>query len=487
MIPVLIPEGESKMLTVYPTLQRLDRYKRFGVCAALFLCASFPALAEEAESPNTPPPGLWDQDTLTGDWGGLRTRLADSGLSIGLIETSELLGNVSGGQRQGFDYMGRTELAVDLDLDKLAGWQGGLVHVNGYQIHGRGLAANNLGGNILDPSNIEATRTTRLFDAYFQQSLFDDKLSIRAGQIAADDEFLTSQYSANFINGTFGWAGIMASDLPSGGPAYPLATPGVRVKYAPSGNLSWQTAVFNGDPAGSTAGSSNPQIRDRAGTTFSTNRDLFAITEAAYALPADKDAGELPTTIKLGGWYHSGKFNDYRYDTNGGLIGATSGTARKDVNNYGLYSVLDKMLWAKPGTDDQGLSGFLRLAGAPDDRNLVSLYADTGLNYKGLFEGRDQDIAGIAIAFAKVGGSAIHQDKDYNLANPGATRPVRDYEAVIELTYQYVVAPWWTIQPDAQYIIHPAGYSASPTADTSAPTSAMKDAVVLGARTTIKF
>lgn len=454
------------------------------------LFAAGPLLAAEGEGSSRAVPAgedLWSQDTLTGDWGGLRTRLADSGLTLGLTEVSEILGNVSGGQRQGGDYMGRTELAVDLDLDKLAGWRGALFHANGYQIHGRGLTGHNLGGNMLDSSNIEATRTTRLFDAYFQQALLDDTLSVRIGQIAADDEFLTSQYAASFINGTFGWAGIMAADLPSGGPAYPLATPGVRVKYSPTESLSWQTALFNGDPAGSMVGNSNAQIRDRAGTTFSTNRDLFAITEAAYILPADRQIGELPASVKLGGWYHSARFNDYRYDVEDNQIGVTGSAARRDVNNYGLYAVIDKMLMAKPDTDDQGVSGFLRMAGAPDDRNLVSFYFDTGLTYKGPFEGRDSDIAGIAVSFAKVGDAAIDQDKDYNRANPRATRPVRDYEAAIELTYQYAAAPWWIIQPDIQYIIHPAGCGASPTADSSVSTSAMKDAFVLGARTTIKF
>lgn len=460
------------------------------ICAvsAIGLGAAAPLFAAEEPGGEQPRDGdLWSRDTMTGDWGGLRAAMADHGVSIALSEISEVLGNVSGGQRQGFDYMGRTELAVDLDLERIAGWRGAQIHVNGYQIHGRGLTGHNLGGNLLDPSNIEATRTTRLFDAYFQQALFDDTLSVRLGQLAADDEFLTSQYAANFINGTFGWAGIMAADLPSGGPAYPLATPGIRVKYSPTESLSWQTAVFNGDPAGSQSGNETAQIRDRAGTTFSTNRDLFAITEGAYALPADGQAGELPGTVKLGGWYHSGRFDDYCYDVGGTRIGESGADPRKDVNNWGLYAVIDKMLIAKPDSEDQGLSGFLRVAGAPGERNLVSFYVDTGLNYKGPFEGRESDIAGIAFSFAKIGDAAIDRDKDYNLANPGATRPVRDYEAVIELTYQYAVAPWWTLQPDAQYIIHPAGYAASPTADASLPATAMKDALVLGARTTIKF
>src|SRR6266853_1779525 len=89
-----------------------------------------------------------------------------------------------------------------------------------YQIHGRGLSANYLGNNLLTASNIEASRATRLFDLWLQQQLFGGLLSVRAGQIAADDEFIISQYGANFVNSTFGWPAIPAVNAPSGGPAY---------------------------------------------------------------------------------------------------------------------------------------------------------------------------------------------------------------------------------------------------------------------------
>lgn len=444
-----------------------------SVAIAMLLAAAPAAAQDGAAAETAKPAGIWERDTLTGDWGGTRTTLVDAGVTLGATEISEVLGNVSGGNRRGFDYMGRTEAVVDLDLDKILGWHSALIHVNGYQIHGRGLSTNNLGGNLLGPSNIEATRTTRLFDAYYQQSVLDDKVSIRAGQIAADDEFITSQYAGTFINSTFGWPGIMSNNLPDGGPAYPLATPGLRAKYTPTDAISWQTGLFNGKPAGAPGGAPS-QIRNRAGTTFSTDQDVFVISEVAYAVAADKDRGTVPASYKLGGWYHSGKFPDQR-------------TGALKVNDYGLHGVVDQMLLSKPGTDDQGLAGFVRMGLAPDDRNLVSAYADAGLNYKGPFEGRDGDIIGVAVSYAGVGSHAVDASRDYNTANPTATRPVRDYEAAIELTYQYVAAPWWSIQPDAQYIFHPGGNAANPAAAATVSAPAMKDAAIVGVRTTVKF
>lgn len=424
------------------------------------------------------PSGLWTRSSLTGDWGGARTTLMDRGVTLGVSEVAEVFGNATGGQKTGTVFTGRAEFDLDFDLEKLAGWSGAVVHVNAFQIHGRGLTNDTLGGNLLDPSNIEAHRSTRLFDAYLEQNLFDAMLSIRIGQIAADDEFQISDYGAALINGTFGWTALMAADLPGGGPGYPLATPGMRVKWKPSDAFYWQTAIFNGDPGGHCSG--DPQICNNDGLTFATDRNAFVISELGYSL-----TGKFPATFKLGGWYHSGSFADLQYDVDGGLAGATGETAYLHRNNYGAYAMIDAFLWRE--TDGQGLAGFFHIGAAPGDRNLVPFYFDTGLQYTGLIETRDSDIFALGFAFAKISDRARDRDQDYNEAHPSAIRPVRDYEAAIELSYSYVAAPWWTIQPDIQYILHPAGLSASPTTAPDRPAPAMKDAFVFGIRTAIQL
>ena len=45
---------------------------------------------------------------LLGDMWGLRPMLSKYGVTLSITETSEILGNVSGGTRQGFDYDGLT-------------------------------------------------------------------------------------------------------------------------------------------------------------------------------------------------------------------------------------------------------------------------------------------------------------------------------------------------------------------------------------------
>ncbi|HLJ22380.1 MAG TPA: carbohydrate porin, partial [Stellaceae bacterium] len=247
---------------------------------------------------------------------------------------------------------------------------------------------------------------------------------------------------------------------------------------------SLMAAVFNGDPAG--PGPGNPQSRDASGTAFRVNDGAFAIAEAAYALNQEKDATGLPGTYKLGGWYHSGRFADQRVDDKGvSLASPTStGVPAQHRGDYGLYALFDQMVWRVPETKDNGLGLFLRVAGSPSDRNLVDFYVDGGLNYKGLVPERNDDVLGLALAYARIGGAASGLDRDVNFFN-GTNRPVRDHEMALELTYRAQMTPWWTLQPDLQVIFHPGGHVPDPTDPTG--TRAIRDALVLGVRTSIAF
>src|SRR6185312_15042745 len=98
---------------------------------------------------------------------------------------------------------------------------------------------------------------------------------------------LVSQFGLRF-------PALTALDLPSGGPAYPLATPFARVKFQATEEFAMVAAIFNGDPA--PVGLGDPQLRDAGGTAFRTNDHLLGFTEFQYATGQGK--GELPATYK---------------------------------------------------------------------------------------------------------------------------------------------------------------------------------------------
>src|SRR5207302_566538 len=119
------------------------------------------------------------------------------------------------------------------------------------------------------------------------------------------------------------------------------------------------------------------------------------------------------------------------------------------------------------------LSVFARAGGAPADRNLVDIYFDGGLVYKGPF-GRADDQTGIAIAYARIGSSVEGFDADVARLT-GQFHPIRSGEAVLELTYRFQLTGWWQLQPDFQYIFNPGGGVANP----NSPGRRIGDAAVL--------
>ena len=92
-----------------------------------------------------------------------------------------------------------------------------------------------------------------------------------------------------------------------------------------------------------------------------------------------------------------------------------------------------------------------------------------------IFAGRDDDSLGIGLSCIRVGSHAIGYDQD-------SGNSVRSSETALELTYQYQVTPWWLIQPDFQYTLHP-GAGQNP----NNPLQSLRNTFVVGVRTTITF
>jgi porin len=429
--------------------------------------------AQAADQPNA----IWEQEKLTGDWGGARTALKDRGIDITLNYIAEGFDVLSGGLFKRPSYEGRAEFSLDADLQKLIGWTGGAAHVTVFNIHNSGHNVAERVGSIADPSNIDAVPTTRLYTAWFEQS-FGARFSVRIGQLAGDDEFITSETAGGLHNGTFGWAGILAANMTNGGPAYPLATPGVRAKAKLTDQLTVLAAVFSGDPAGPNC-NDDPQRCNAHGTTFSFYGGSLWMGEAQYTL----DAGGLAGVYKLGGWYATTNFADQRFgiDPTGAVLTLADPSMPDSLfrrGDWGVYGVADQMVWRSPGSS---LNLFMRGGVSPSDRNLISYYADGGAGIKGLLPGRPDDVLTLGVAYAKISPDAVALDQDM-LAINGAPYAIRDEEIVFEASYAAQIAPWWIVQPDIQYIVHPSGGQ-----NPDDPTLTHGHAFIAGIRSTIKF
>ena len=486
--------------------------RMFG--AAVLLLGALPAMAQTSPArPATPsdpadptpgqtdagvpspeaPTGLWERTNLLGDIGGLRPSLANRGVSFGLTETSEVLGNITGGVHRGAAYDGLTMMSLGVDTEKAFGLPGGVFNVSALQIHGRNLSTDNL-LTIQTASGIEAERTTRLWEFWYQQSFLDGKFDIKVGQQSLDQEFITSQGSSLFINTMMGWPALPSLDLYAGGPAYPLSSLGVRLRGQPTDSVTVLGGVFDDNPPGGPfADDSQLRGAERSGTKFNTGTGALFIAEVQYALQpppsGTPQAGAppppgLPGLYKLGAYYDTGSFPDQRFDPAGISLAdpASSGNPLMRHNNFGIYGVMDQMLWRPDPRSPRAVGVFARIMGGPGDRNLLNFTVNTGITLKAPFAGRDNDSVGLGYGFARVSNAASNLDKD-TVFYSGMGVPIRSSESFIELTYQAQIAPWWIVQPDLQYVFTPGGGIANPLT----PGQRVGNELVLGLRTDVTF
>ncbi len=406
------------------------------------------------------------RNQIVGEWLSDQPLLDRNGVVLFGGFTAEVWGNLAGGLQTGAVYSGLLDFGVAVDLGEAVGWQGATLSTAWLWLSGRD-ASVELTGNIFTVSDIAGYETLRMLELWFEQSLCDDKISLRAGQLAADSEFLVSDYGALFLNGTFGWPALAYMNLPSGGPAYPMGTLGARLALSPSDWFTFQSAVFQGNVFA--------QDVNRHGFDWSLDASTgFTFFNEAQVRWCQGDAGHgLPGCLKAGAWFQTGQYADP-------LAGAT------DAGNSGYYAIIDQLLFREPaarplsesvnslnGPPDvqtlyQGLGWFQRVGFAPPERNFTGFYLDTGFTYKGPLPGRDHDTAGVAFAFAQLGSAGRDALSDAGLAPAGG-------EMVLEFTYQAVVAPWFVVQPDVQYIINPGA-----STDTG-------NALVIGCRASLVF
>ena len=404
------------------------------------------------------PRSIFQRPLLLGDLDDTRNQLLYRfGLAISPSYIGEVQGNPTGGVEHGVTYDGVFNVAVDLDFDRLThGLTSDLtLHANALWIHGQGLSTRKV-GDFSNVSNISGYNGVRLQELWLEQDLWRKRISLRVGLLAADAEFFVSAYGSLFVNGTFGAFTFLGANVPNP-PIYPLAAPGVRFAFQPTSKFRFQAGIWMGD-----SGAQDDDNKHGTAFRFNSHDGALILSEVQYFLNQSPNDRGLVGTYKLGAFVHTGTFTTFDSQTRADL--GTGGLVRAG-DNYGIYGVMDQQL-LRAGGHSIGL--FVRAGSSPDDRSFVDWYVDGGFNFTGFVPGRIRDVAGIGVARSKV------SDR-FSDAQQAAGVGSFSGETVLEVTYKAVLAPWWSVQPDFQYVFNPSGQRGS------------RDAAVFGLRTAVAF
>lgn len=390
------------------------------------------------------------RDSLSNGFLGLNEALEPGGIQFGLSITSIYQQNTRGGistHRHQGRWSGSYDLEMELDMERLAGLEGGILYMHAEGTWSRRDIDETSIQSLFGVNGDFAPREAfNLIELWYQQSLWDDTLQVRFGKIDMTGGFecrgcpvsfdcnrYANDENTQFLNSAL----VNNPTIPF--PDYGI---GAMVLWTPS--EFWYVSLGLAD--------AQADKRETGLNTAFHQEDYFVYMAETGLLSAFESAnGDLPGAYRLGVWYDpqpKANLNETRF-------------YRDDT---GFYLSFDQMLSKENNDpdDSQGLGAFFRYGYANDRSNAVSHFYSGGFQYEGLFEGRDEDVLGIGYAHGV-------------LSDRSSSPFTEDVESVLEVYYAWKAAGWMTLTPSFQYVTNPGGIGES------------KDAIVAGLRCVLTF
>jgi porin len=392
---------------------------------------------------------------------------ADSGapraVSTAFSYTGELTGDVAGGARRGATLEGATAVQLTFLLERLVAWRGARLFI--FVLGTHGAVPSDLVGDVQGVSNLQAPEGVRLEEAWLQQNLFENRLSLLVGRYDLNTEFYRLQSAALFINSSFGIGPELGQSGVAGPSVYPGTAVGTRVDVKPSPNVVWRAAVMNGAPVNRPGG--GIRLHARGDGALLVGEVAVLSRPDTVGVPRDRrfrigrgPARPYAGKLAIGVWYYTARFPDLA-DT------LSTGVPVLHHGSRGAYVIGDQTVWSAGSGRPGALAIFAQL-GIGDARvDRIGGYAGGGLTLAAPLSGRPQDALGLAVAAALIG-------SQYERAVGTTGTPVAG-ETTVELTYLAQIGVRLAVQPDLQYVIHPGG------------TRATRNALVPGVRIALSY
>lgn len=320
--------------------------------------------------------------------------------------------DASGGERGGTALLSKLQISGTVVAD---GWgaKGLSFHFQVFRTDGSSLS--DKVGDIQTVDSIETRPVTRLFESWIEQKFGDDdrSLAFRFGLIDLNADYDSVQTSSLFVNSSQGIGADLARSGLNGPSIYPVSSLGLRVSWLPDKKWTFRIAAFDGVP-----GEPN-HPRDFVGVHLRGDDGALLVAQADYHL-TDK------AKVEAGLW---------RYTQ---LLPDIAAPGRRAADQGGYVSIEGPLPFA------EHWSAWTRLGVANGDAQIVSGYLGAGLVGQGVIAGRPDDRIGLAIAHAIVGEASRRTNR----------LPIA--ETSLEASYQLKVHDTLALQPDLQYVVHPA-------------------------------
>ena len=370
---------------------------------------------------------IWSRPTLTGKW-GLRTKLADKGITFSVDTIHTYQNIVDGGTDTGGEYGGSNDYIIRLDFGKMGLMPGAFMRIFGETKFGDFVNGNTGTGTAVNTDGlfpeIVGQSTTLTSFVYFQFlsewfALFAGKLDTLDGDANA---FAGARGKNQFLNQNFVLNPVALRTVPYS----TLGGGALFVLPKEKGSFSITALDPNGVPG-------------KVGFDDAFDGGVVITSE----LRLSTKLFGLPGHQLVGGTWSSRDFTsleqNFRRLFIEAIISGTPPSLEEAETSWSFYYNFDQYLYVEDEDPSQGIGVFGRFGIADRDTNPFENFYSAGIGGKGIIPGRDNDTFGI-------GYYHINTSDKFRLTHEGQGG---------EIFYNFEVTPWFHVTPDFQ-IIDPA-------------------------------
>ncbi|WP_336762661.1 carbohydrate porin [Asaia sp. VD9] len=442
-----------------------DDYKAIG----------FPIAGQGAVPIGPLVPSLYGNPHLFGDWGGAQSWMQNRGIFLNIALNEEYMGNVTGGRTRDNVLAGQVAAELDIDWQKLAGFQGFWTHLLVVNGHGRNFSYS-LGDYVSNPEQIYGSRgnvVAHLVSMYADKTFLHDRIVVSAGVIPTGTFFDFDALACSFMNVSV-CGNFAPGKYAPGGRDWPSANIGAVLRVRPTERTYLMGGLFAVSPHAFNGGVSGWALaQDGLGK-------LSSQFEAGWDPAFGKD--KLLGHYKIGFYYDNSRYPHLYEDRYGGSYQASGLPARNASGMWSSWLMFDQML-VRSG---KGLAdGLIVIGGLGYAQGNVVAMRDhewIGLLQSGTPWHRPLDQIGVMFQHMTMSRSVrLQQESSVALGLPfvsnqwGNVYGVQRWEQVYEAFYSLHLAAATALQFDFQYLQHPGA------------TTTFNDAAIIGGQFTTNF
>lgn len=367
------------------------------------------------------------QDHMLGNWGGLRSKLAEEkGISFFIFNHTDFMNDPAGGNYNGFGVWNRVRGIITVDMEKLARVKGLSITALPVWNNGTDVGYQYLGTVMVLTGNDAIRHQFRLDQWYVTQDLFKKKLSISAGQIDPVTYFgwMPSGFNHFMMEPLFyaPLAPFNALDKPD----VPWSSPAAMVQITPNKHFYYRTMVSSNSLQEGTSAGNGLEPIFKGGVTWLNN---FAFL---YGQPTTKDVKDYSGEAHFGITYTGASLKNF------GVV--EPGTTSNGTSGY-WANVIQPVYRVKAGSN-RGVDLRVMYSWGPENKGLLPF--DRQLDISAIIQGpirsRPQDSINLGMNMYMI---RNYLNTPQNLAVGLPVTSEKDWE----LNYSWWATKWFNVMP----------------------------------------